>query len=46
MNKIGMALLIPEICEHHYWKFEASLPLSFKQIKWFDNFLILNVAYN
>jgi len=41
-----MALLIPGLREHFYWELEASLPLYVRQIKWFNNFLVLNVAYN
>lgn len=41
-----MALLISGLCEHLYWELEAALPLNFRQIKWFSNFLILNVACN
>lgn len=45
-EQTGMALLIPGLCGHFYWGLETSLPLYFRQIKWFDCFLILNVAYN
>lgn len=45
-EQMRMALLISGLREHLHCELEAALPLYFRQIKWFGNFLILNVACN